>query len=59
MNNLLKGSISSLMDDAGTELDIHQVLSDSPNNDKAIKIWSRYQLISATLQKKLPQNFRV
>ncbi len=46
--------ISALMDNELSELELHRVLREMENRDEARQVWSRYQMISASMRQDYP-----
>lgn len=46
----LKESLSALMDDQASEMELHRVLKATENNEELRSAWSRYQLIGAAMR---------
>lgn len=50
----MRESLSALMDDEASDLELHRLLRESENNNELKAAWSRYQVASAALKNELP-----
>ena len=50
----LRESLSALVDNQTTELELHRILKESENNAEVRAVWTRYQLASAALRGATP-----
>jgi len=59
MTENLRESISALMDDEASELEIHRLLSSMEQSNEVRDTWKRYQMASLAIKGKLPQNIDI
>ncbi len=59
MTDNLRESISALMDDEASELEIHRLLSNKESDGEVRNTWKRYQLASFAMKGQLPKHIDV
>ena len=59
MTDNLRESISALMDDEATELEVHRLLSNNESDGEVRNTWKRYQLASFAMKGQLPKHIDI
>ncbi len=52
--HVLRESLSALVDDQASELELHRILKESESSSEIRATWARYQLVSAALKGETP-----
>ena len=57
LGSKMRESLSALMDDEASELELHRVMRDAGAEESLSATWSRYHLASSAMRKELPLDF--